>query len=107
MKLQPLLADGNPYGWAHWCPGCQEMHRLPEVPPPDGWAFNGDLDRPTFTPSFKHSWNEGQVALCCHYILTAGVLDFQGDSTHALRGPVPLPDIPDDVRWPRRRRPET
>jgi hypothetical protein len=35
-------------GYAWWCPACGEMHPLP-----DGWTFNGDLDRPTFTPSFK------------------------------------------------------
>lgn len=37
-------------GYMHWCPGCEEVHVLP-----DRWTFNGDLDSPTFTPSFRHS----------------------------------------------------
>jgi Family of unknown function (DUF6527) len=70
----------------HWCPGCVETHPLP-----DGWAFDGNLDSPTFTPSFKHDWGNGKV---CHYILTAGVLNFCSDSTHGLAGQsVPLPDL--------------
>jgi hypothetical protein len=36
-------------GYAWWCPACREMHPLP-----DGWTFDGNLERPTFSPSFKH-----------------------------------------------------
>jgi hypothetical protein len=35
-----------------------------------------------------------EVEKICHYILTDGVLDFCADSTHALRGKVPLPPLP-------------
>ena len=74
----------------HWCPGCQKMHPLP-----DGWKFDGNLDAPTFTPSFKHDWADGNI---CHYILTSGILHFCGDSTHGLRGQsVPMPDLPVEV----------
>lgn len=35
----------------------------------------------------------------CHYILTAGVINFLPDSTeHALRGAVPLPPFPANYR---------
>jgi len=35
------------------------------------------------------------VDMCCHYILTAGVLNYCGDSTHALKGQaIPLPNLP-------------
>src|SRR5208282_539368 len=37
-------------GFGHWCPGCNEMHILPK-----SWNFDGNLERPTFTPSFRHS----------------------------------------------------
>lgn len=99
-------------GYAHFCPACGYMHKLP-----DGWQFDGSLEHPTFTPSFKHSgkqitvengkWAGGWVrgadgnALdwCCHYILTAGVLNYCGDCTHAMAGQaVPLPPIPDHLR---------
>lgn len=79
-------------GHIHWCPGCERIHILP-----DGWTFNGNPDRPNFTPSFKHTWNRtGDPLKCCHYIVTDGVLNFCGDSTHALAGKsVPIPPLPD------------
>lgn len=100
-------------GHAHWCPGCKEMHRIP-----DSWQFNGNVNRPTFTPSVKITgkqtvkddrgnwtgeWVRGPdgnaLDECCHYILTDGVLNFCGDCTHALRGQsVPLPELPEWIR---------
>ncbi len=96
-------------GFAHWCPGCEEMHKLP-----DSWRFDGNLESPTFTPSFKHDgiqrvfvngnwtgeWKRDAVGntipYMCHYVLTSGVLNFCADSTHALAGKsVPLPQLPD------------
>lgn len=98
-------------GYLHWCPGCEEMHLLP-----DTWQFDGNLERPTFSPSFKHWGNQkimeagkwtgywkqdetgNPIAFVCHYILSAGVLNFCGDCTHALVGKsVPLPAIPEGL----------
>jgi hypothetical protein len=96
----------------------------------DSWTFDGNLQSPTFTPSFKHEgvkgildndkWNgefvkgildngkwNGEfvkengkpVKFVCHYILTAGVLNFCADCTHALAGQsVPLPVLPPEMR---------
>lgn len=99
-------------GYFHWCPGCEELHQLP-----DRWRFDGNLEGPTFHPSFKHSgmqtekvdgvWTgawvrdaEGEpVPFVCHYNLLGGKLMFCDDSTHALRGQtVPLPDLPEHHR---------
>src|SRR5579864_5206732 len=99
-------------GYAHWCPGCEEMHKLP-----DGWFFDGNLEKPTFKPSFKHEgvrsiyvngvwtgeWvkdtNGKAIPFVCHYILTAGVLNFCADCSHTLRmTSVPLPALPDGLR---------
>lgn len=90
----------------HWCPGCKELHQLP-----DSWTFDGNLEKPTFSPSFKHTsyrWTGGYTAdgiglgekyqFVCHYILTAGVLNFCSDSMHELAGQsVPLPELPAGV----------
>lgn len=84
------------------------MHQLP-----DTWTFDGNLESPSFTPSFKHTGKQtvkvngrwtgewvrdkdgNAIDNCCHYILTAGVLNFCGDCTHALVGQaVPLPPLP-------------
>jgi hypothetical protein len=98
-------------GYFHWCPACEEMHRLP-----DSWTFDGNLEMPTFSPSFKHSGMKAEVVngrwtgewerdgdgklipFVCHYILTAGQLNFCGDCTHAFAGKtVPLPALPADL----------
>ena len=74
----------------HWCPGCNDMHPLFYD---RGWSFNGSLDKPSFTPSFKHSWGGKAV---CHYVLTDGILHFCSDCSHGLKGQsVPLPELPD------------
>jgi hypothetical protein len=71
----------------HYCPACDELHSLP-----DEWSFNGNLESPTFSPSFKHQWGTDEI---CHYVLTDGVLNYCGDCTHSMAGQkVPLPDIP-------------
>jgi len=76
----------------HWCEPCGELHPLPIDA---GWTFNGDYERPTMTPSFlQHGADPGQR---CHYILTAGVLNYRADCSHALAGQsVPLFDLPAD-----------
>jgi hypothetical protein len=96
-------------GHGHWCPGCKEMHVIP-----DSWTFDGNVSRPTFNPSVKISgnkltkdaagkWTGGWerdgagklIPEVCHYHLHAGVLKFCADSTHGLAGQnVPLPALP-------------
>ena len=77
--------------YIHWCPGCEEMHQLP-----DSWQFDGNLEEPTFSPSFRHSgYSSHHQPRICHYTLVKGILNFCGDSTHQLAGmSVPLPSLP-------------
>lgn len=102
-------------GYSHWCPGCGEMHAISVLP---GWNFNGNLEKPTFSPSVKITGKQsivdekgewtGEWVLdadgkpkdyCCHYFLTDGVLNYCGDCTHKLSGQqVPLPDLPSFMR---------
>jgi len=98
-------------GLAHWCPGCEEIHILPP-----SWEFDGNLECPTFKPSFLHSmhkrefvnhkwtgeWTrdaEGKtIPAICHYNLIAGQLHFHADCTHALKSTVvPLPILPEGL----------
>jgi len=100
MQVSPKLRRAV-NGYVHWCPGCEETHVVPDI-----WIFDGDLNRPTFTPSVKITYNgpdAGQARdggrrapqACCHYFLTAGRLKFCSDSSHALAGAtVDLPDLP-------------
>lgn len=111
-KLRSVGKD-NGYGvggYAHWCPGCEEMHAFAV----DGynssgakWSFDGDVDRPTFSPSMNIRVNAPDHphyqpdagSSVCHYFLKAGRLEFLGDSTHSLAGlTVDLPDLPEGLR---------
>jgi len=105
------------------CPGCGETHGVYVEPSPDGqarpiWGFNGDGDRPTFTPSvlvrtghFVPGHEHKQSCWCtyyaehpdetrdfecrtCHSFVTDGQIQFLSDCTHHLAGrTVPLPDF--------------
>jgi len=102
-------------GHSHWCEGCGEMHVIP-----NSWRFNGNIDRPTFTPSVKITgvqtvvdergkwtgeWVRGPdgkaLPMCCHYIVTDGQVQFCSDCTHGLAGRTrPMPDLPLHARDP-------
>lgn len=85
-----------------FCAGCQCSHGVNS-----GWTFNGDFERPTFTPSilvrgYKMSAHgEAMIArgerhpeggrypgenTVCHSFVTDGKIQFLDDCTHALAG---------------------
>lgn len=86
-----------------WCPGCDDAHQIAV----GTWSWNGDLDRPTFSPSvlvkgFGYS-REPEVGgppvapgpKVCHSFVTDGRIQFLGDCTHTLAGQtVDLPEWP-------------
>lgn len=107
-------ADGSV---AFWCPACGTSHAIKFGE--GGWAYDGNLEAPTVTPSVNVSsghfvdghkrgdrcwctYNEehpGEKApyVCerCHLNITKGTILYHGDSTHALAGKtVPLPEYP-------------
>lgn len=82
-------------GFACYCPSCKELHIHPTAPPyKTNWSFNGDLEKPTFSPSFRHAINKEGAE--CHYIVTDGQMYFCDDHTDPeFKGKtVPLPEIP-------------
>jgi hypothetical protein len=94
-QVSPKLRSVNG-GFAHWCPGCRRMHVIPHgnAKGPQ-WTFNGDVNRPTFSPSVKLDWGDVPPKVC-HYFLTDGMLQFCGDSYHHLAGQtVELPNLPE------------
>ena len=81
-----------------WCPGCDKAHmiRHGEGPGPR-WGWNGNADRPTFTPSVLVRYDgadagrDGAPPAVCHSFVTDGNIQFLADCTHALAGQtVPL-----------------
>lgn len=68
-----------------FCPACQCGHGgWSKAGKP--WSWNGDTERPTITPSILIDEMRGKVRYVCHSVVTAGVIDFLGDCTHALAG---------------------
>lgn len=101
--LSPILR-----GWEHegrkglyfWCPGCDSSHIIRTEP--DGWGWNGDAIKPTFTPSVLVTYSgsdagvDGAPPATCHSFVTEGRIQFLGDCTHALAGQtVDLPEWPE------------
>lgn len=92
-------SDGKHYGYRFHCPGCDEHHVITTTPYPGGWTFDGDVDRPTFSPSVHvHPRWPPTAASSRRFGATrscrAGRIQFLGDSTHALAGQtVDLPEV--------------
>lgn len=85
-------------GYIFYCPGCKEAHHYWTKPERGHvWAFNGNVERPTFTPSLRlFETDNGVEHTICHLFVTDGQIIFCGDSNHDLKGKtVPLPELPD------------
>ena len=80
--------EPEPGMFVFFCPGCKELHHYDPR-----WTFNGDMERPTFTPSLLHPRPNHKT---CHLFLTDGVIQFLPDCEHELAGKsVPLPELPE------------
>lgn len=101
---------------AFFCPGCKSYHQVTIDGGADGpvWQFNGDFDRPTFSPSILVTsghyivGHKGPECWCtynaahpdrpapfvcerCHSFVRDGQIQFLDDCTHELAGKtVPL-----------------
>jgi len=86
-KLEPC-EDG--FHWFFKCPGCNVGHQFDTR----RWQFNGDVEKPTFTPSLLYNGDLGNPRRPrCHSFVTDGNIQFLDDCTHALAGQtVPIPD---------------
>ncbi len=98
MRLSPILrrAQGERLTW--WCPGCDSAHQITDrAGPHPCWTWNGDAERPTFSPSVLVTWTEFDVNKVCHSFVVDGQMQFLGDCTHELAGKtIPIPLFPGD-----------
>jgi hypothetical protein len=81
----------------HWCPGCQGPHGIRIEGPSPIWSFDGNYEKPTFAPSILvYTLEEdGSRHTECHYFIRSGMIEFCGDSPHALAGKtVEIPEWP-------------
>ncbi len=70
----------NPETYLFHCPGCDFPHVY--YVGPGQWTFNGDLNKPSFTPSLLNTWPDGR----CHLYVTDGKIIYCGDCSHGLAG---------------------
>lgn len=74
------------------CPGCDKTHIVYIAPHPKPWGFNGDVERPTFTPSVLVYANESNPR--CHSFVRDGKIEYLSDCEHDLAGTtVDLPEF--------------
>jgi len=103
MKIQKNQDVGNGE-FSFYCPGCDSPHTFGVDHGAVRWSFNGDMDVPTLSPSYK-TWGETKFIeedpgwkrekWVCHSFIKNGNIDFCSDTTHELRNKtVPLPDFP-------------
>lgn len=100
MSRAILTTDGRLI-W--WCPACKSHHGVPvkggDVPARDKeptWQWNGSEDRPTLSPSVKHTipqYRDGggtqeptRTDFICHYHIVNGRIEYQADCSHDFAG---------------------
>ena len=102
-KLWERRGESKSY-FLFWCPGCGCGHLFyvgPGFAHPSQWTFNGNLERPTFSPSLRHFYTkEGNGSkreiTTCHLFVTDGQIQYCGDNPHDFNGKtVPMEDIPE------------
>lgn len=108
MAARGVLRTVEGGGLMFWCPGCDGAHQVQVgAGPGPRWGFDGNYERPTFTPSVlvrgsrpitddeRRRIMDGETIepepTVCHSFVRDGQVQFLGDCTHALAGrTVPL-----------------
>lgn len=74
-----------------FCPGCKCGHWFKTDGPGPCWTFDGDMDRPTVSPSILVRGAGVPEYGTCHSFVRDGQIEFLNDCTHELAGKtVPL-----------------
>lgn len=80
-----------------YCPGCKCHHGVwlhKEGYSGAAWDFNGNFDRPTFSPSILVRYPYADKMNVCHSFVRDGMIQYLPDCTHSLAGQtVELPEI--------------
>lgn len=106
IRLSKILAKSNGNIFFE-CPACEMLHGIncSEGRGPT-WSWNGDVDKPTFSPSVLVRYRKGNPPATmdnlgkitsgeitqkitneiCHSFVRNGKIEFLGDCTHALAG---------------------
>lgn len=90
MSVVKIASDGL---LMFYCPGCENHHGIWQNHNPNPltravWTWNGDLDKPTISPSIlvQADFDGDHPRKICHSFVKDGQIQFLGDCTHALAG---------------------
>ena len=111
IQLSPKLRRIEEGVIQHWCPACNGRHNFwvnpTKNPTGSSWMWDGNVDRPTFSPSmhiFVKPWTDEETGktipgkTICHYFVSEGRISYCSDSSHTLSGQtIDLPDFPADL----------
>lgn len=95
-KLELISRTAEGEEWCFHCPGCGYGHwfrtNAEGVTRRPAWQWNGDIEKPTVTPSILVSVSKPSAR--CHLFITSGKIQFLEDCFHHLAGQtVPLEPI--------------
>lgn len=89
--------EGTKGQYMFYCPGCKGYHSVwtaDEGHQHPIWGFNGDVEKPTITPSIRVEYPTPEKLNICHSFIKEGMIQFLGDCTHNLAGQtVELPEF--------------
>jgi len=100
IRARALTRAGTVIGYRIHCIGCDMPHVIyTAMNGMPAWGFNGDIQRPTFTPSLlcKRHYGPEKIQQVCHSHITDGRMQFLDDCTHAYAGKVV--DLPELEAW--------
>jgi Family of unknown function (DUF6527) len=106
--------DGSANGLNFECPACNEFHQIRLKP--EGWQWNGSLDKPTFSPSVKVTGVKkisdetcvrimagekiDPIPKLCHSFVKDGKIEFLSDCLHEQAGKtLDIPPWPHGDKW--------
>lgn len=100
IKLHALYGKEVPYEpsrsdeviqFVFQCPGCGYGHGVRVQGPEPIWAWNGNLEKPTFSPSLLVNASDAKTR--CHSFIREGMIQFLGDCHHDMKDmTVEIPD---------------
>lgn len=98
LTVHPFVGQNGPAKMYYfYCPACDERHGYTVIDGDEaegkiGWAFDGNLETPTFSPSLQLLTAERKTT--CHLHVRAGMIEYCGDAPHAMAGErVPMVDL--------------
>lgn len=89
MEANNIIKKGHRDGiefYRFYCTACEHNHIF-FTEGTVKWSFNGDMVKPTFSPSLvNYIDNEGYPKYRCHLFVKDGMIQYLNDCTHKYAG---------------------